>query len=64
VIAVPRAQARAHEIVTQALRVLTAQVKPDWTSAALTGLASVPELTQELERIRLGVIDTILPDTD
>jgi len=49
--------AHARERYAEALRLLNAQDKPDWTSAALAGLESVPELTQALERLRLGVID-------
>jgi hypothetical protein len=49
--------AHARERYAEALRLLNAQIKPDWTSAALAGLASVPELAQELDRLRLGVID-------
>ncbi len=49
--------AYARERYAEALRLLNAQVKPDWTSAALPGLASVRELAKELKRLRLGVID-------
>ena len=57
--------AYARDRYTEALLLLNAQVKPDWTSAALAGVASVPELADELERLRLGVIDdTLGPGTE
>ena len=49
--------AYAQDRYTEALRLLNAQANPDWTSAALSGLASVSELADELESARLGVID-------
>ncbi|HYI35656.1 MAG TPA: BTAD domain-containing putative transcriptional regulator [Thermoleophilaceae bacterium] len=45
--------AYARERNAEALRLLDAQEgEQDWTSAALAGLGSVPELTDELERLR------------
>ncbi|MCP9488191.1 MAG: hypothetical protein MSC30_20310, partial [Gaiellaceae bacterium MAG52_C11] len=49
--------AYARERNAEALRLMNAQGDEDWTSAALAGLGSVPKLTEELERLRLEVID-------
>ena len=44
--------AHARERYAEALRLLNAQDKPDWTSAALAGLESVPELATRALRTR------------